>query len=77
MGEPNAELDVTASEAQGTAKSAVPLDVVDKRQVKSLRFYLLELNFGDLRPGPHTLTIAVRDRAGAQANETTTAFTVK
>ncbi len=77
MGEPNAELDVTASEAQGAAKSVVPLDVVDKHQVKSLRFYLLELNFGDLRPGSHTLTIAVRDRAGVQTNETTATFTVK
>lgn len=77
LGEPNAELVITASEAQGAARSDVPLDVVDTRQTKSLRCYLVELNFGDLKPGPHTLKVVARDKAGAQGNETTATFTVK
>lgn len=77
LGMPEVELDITAAEAQGTVKSEVPVVVVNTRQVKSLRTCLIELTFGDLKPGPHTLTIRARDKSGAEGNETTAAFTVK
>lgn len=77
LGEPNAELEITASESQAAARSDVPVTVTDARQTKSLRAYLLELAFADLKPGPHTLTIIAKDKAGGQGNETTISFTVK
>jgi hypothetical protein len=77
LGLPEVELDITAAEAQGTVKSEVPVVVVDTKQVKSLRTCLIELTFGDLKPGPHTLTVRARDRSGAEGNETTATFTVK
>jgi hypothetical protein len=51
--------------------------VVQTRQEKSSRWYVIEITFGDLKPGPHTLTISARDKAGTQGNKTTTSFTVK
>ncbi len=77
LGLPEAELDLTAIEAQGEAKIEVPVTVVQTHQEKSARWYVVEITFGDLKPGPHTLTIAARDKAGTQGNKTTTSFTVK
>jgi VWFA-related protein len=77
LGAPEVELEITASESQGTAKSVVPITVVGQSQAKSLRTYLLELAFADLAPGPHTLTIAAKDKTGLEANEATVPFTVK
>ncbi|MGZ5454643.1 MAG: VWA domain-containing protein, partial [Candidatus Aminicenantales bacterium] len=77
LGVPEIELDFTATDAQGTEKIEVPVTVIETHQVKSLRTCVIELTFGGLKPGPHTLTIAARDKSGAEANETTAAFTVK
>jgi VWFA-related protein len=77
LGVPEMVLDLTATEAQDAAKMAVPLTVLETRQEKSVRWYVVELAFGDLKPGSHTLTIAAKDTSGAQANATTAGFTVK
>ncbi len=77
LGMPGVELDITATEAQGTVKSEVPVTVLETNQVKALRTCVIELTFGDLKPGPHALTIRARDKSGAEGNETTAAFTVK
>jgi VWFA-related protein len=77
LGVPQMELVFTATETHEAAKTEVPVTVVETRQEKSTRWCLIELTFGDLKPGPHTLTIVVRDTSGAQANTTTAAFTVK
>lgn len=77
LGVPEMQLDFTATDAQGTDKIEIPVTLIETRQVKSLRTCLIELTFGGLKPGPHTLTIAARDKSGAEANETTLAFTVK
>jgi VWFA-related protein len=77
LGVPEIELDFTATDAQGTEKIEIPVTVIETHQVKSLRTCVIELTFGGLKPGPHTLTIAARDKSGAEANETTAAFTVK
>ena len=77
LGLPEIELNITATDAQGTVKTDVPVTVIETHQVKSLRTCLLELTFGDLKPGPHTLTIRARDLSGAEGNETTAVFTVK
>jgi VWFA-related protein len=77
LGLPEAELDLTAIEAQGEAKIEVPVTVIETRQEKSARWYVIEITFGDLKPGTHTLTIFARDKAGTQGNKATTSFTVK
>jgi hypothetical protein len=77
LGMPEIELDFKATDAQGQDKIEVPVTVIETHQVKALRTCLVELTFGGLKPGPHTLTIAARDKSGAEANETTAAFTVK
>jgi hypothetical protein len=51
--------------------------VLETRQEKSVRWCVLELAFGDLKPGTHTLTVAAKDTSGAQANASTAVFTVK
>ena len=59
------------------AGETVPVTVIETRQEKSVRWYVVELAFGDLKPGTHTLTIAAKDTSGAQANASTAGFTVK
>jgi len=77
LGVPQMELDLTATEAQEAAKSEVPVTMLETRQEKSVRWCVIELTFGDLKPGRHTLTVAARDKSGAQANASTAVFTVK
>lgn len=77
LGAPEVELEITASDLQDGARSDVAVTVLDVRQTKSLRSYLLELAFADLKPGLHTLTIVAKDKAGGQGNETTTSFSVR
>jgi VWFA-related protein len=77
LGRPEAELDFTASDTLGEAATEVPVTVVQSRQDKSMRYCLIELAFGDLRPGTHTLKIAARDKVGGEGNETTTTFVVR
>ena len=77
LGMPEVELDITATETQGPERVEVPVTVIASRQEKSLRTCLIELAFGDLKPGLHTLTIVARDKAGIEGNETTATFTVK
>ena len=77
LGMPGVELDITATDALEAEKTDVSVTVVGTRQEKSLRTCLLELAFGDLKPGVHTLTIAARDKAGIEGNTATTTFVVK
>jgi VWFA-related protein len=77
LGVPEVELEITASDSQAAARSDVAVTVLDVRQTKSLRSYLLELAFGGLKPGLHTLTIVAKDKAGGQGSETTISFSVK
>jgi hypothetical protein len=77
LGVPEIELDFTATDAQGTDKIEVPVTMIETHQVKSLRTCLIELTFGGLKPGPHTLTVVARDKAGVQENEAKATFTVK
>ncbi len=74
---PGVELDITATDELEAEKADVSVTVVGTRQEKSLRTCLLELAFGDLKPGVHTLTIAARDKAGIEGNTATTTFVVK
>jgi len=79
MGAPEADLEISAatSDAPGSDRTEVPVAVLDTRQTKSLRIYLLELPLTELKPGPHTLTITAREKvAGLEASASTT-FTVK
>lgn len=77
LGAPEMELGFTATDALNGAATEVPVTEVEKRQEKSTRWCLIELTFGDLRPGTHTLTLVARDTSGTEANRTTMAFTVK
>jgi len=77
LGDPGLELDVTAADILGEARTDVPVTLLGSRQDKSLRTCLVGLDFGKLDPGPHTLVIAARSKTGAEGNETRTAFTVK
>jgi VWFA-related protein len=77
LGGPEVELEITASDLQTAARSDVAVTVLDVRQTKSLRSYMLELAFADLKPGLHTLTIVAKDKAGGQGSETTISFSVK
>lgn len=77
MGAPEVELDITASDSQVGDRTDVPVTVVEARQVKALRTYLVELTFADLKPGLHSLTIKAKDKAGVQTGETAVSFTVK
>jgi VWFA-related protein len=77
LGLPQMELQLAATDALDGAKIEVPVTVLGTRQDKAVRWYVIELTFGDLKPGAHTLTIAAKDTSGAQANASTVAFTVK
>jgi VWFA-related protein len=77
LGVPKMELDFAATDTLEAAKTAVPVTVLETRQEKSVRWCVLELTFGDLKPGTHTLTVAAKDTSGAQANASTAVFTVK
>lgn len=77
LGAPAMELDYTATDILGDEKIEIPATLVDSRQDKSLRTCLLELTFGGLKPGPHTLVIKVKDKSGAEANEAKIGFVVK
>lgn len=77
LGAPDLELVITASDLQAADRTDVPVTVLDMRQTKSLRSYLLELSFANLKPGFHTLAIVAKDKMGGPGNETTTTFTVK
>jgi len=77
LGNPGLELDITAADIQGEARTDVPVTLLDTRQDKSLRTCLVGLDFGRLDPGPHTLVIAAKSKTGAEGNETRAAFTVK
>jgi VWFA-related protein len=77
LGMPEVELDFTAMDSLGGVETEVPVTVIETKQERSLRTCLVELAFADLKPGLHTLTIAARDKAGIEGNETTTTFTVK
>ena len=77
LGVPQMELIFTATETHEAAKTEVPVTVIETRQEKSVRWCLVELAFGDLKAGSHTLTIAAKDTSGAQTNASATTFTVK
>jgi VWFA-related protein len=77
LGVPQMELDLTATDTREAARIEVPVTVLETRQEKSVRWCVIELTFGDLEPGIHTLTIAAKDTSGAQANASTAVFTVK
>jgi len=77
LGMPAVELDITATDTLGEEKTDVSVAVVGTRQERSLRTCLLELSFGDLKPGLHTLTVAARDKAGVEGNTAATTFVVK
>jgi hypothetical protein len=74
---PEMVLDLAAKDALEAAKVDVPVTVLETRQEKSVRWCLVELAFGDLKAGSHTLTIAAKDTSGAQTNASATTFTVK
>jgi len=77
LGMPQMELQLAATDALDGAKTEVPVTVLGTRQEKAVRWYVVELTFGGLKPGAHALTVAAKDTSGAQANATTLAFTVK
>ncbi|HPW17958.1 MAG TPA: hypothetical protein PLP83_06220, partial [Candidatus Aminicenantes bacterium] len=77
LGAPSVELDITATDALEAEEAGVPVTVVETRQERSLRTCLLELAFGDLKPGVHTLTISARGKAGAEGNTASTTFVVR
>lgn len=77
LGTPEAELEFSASEAQGSARTDVPVTVLDMRQTKSLRSYVLELPLADLKPGLCTLTITARERAAGLQASSSTSFSVR
>jgi hypothetical protein len=77
LGVPQMELNFAATDTLEAAKTEVPVTVLETRQEKSVRWCVIELAFGDLKPGTHTLTIAAKDTSGAQANASTAVFTVK
>jgi VWFA-related protein len=77
LGLPQMELQLAATDARDGAKVEVPVTVLGTRQDKAVRWYVVELTFGDLKPGAHTLTVAAKDTSGAQANASTVAFAVK
>jgi VWFA-related protein len=77
LGVPQMELNFAATDTLEAAKTEVPVTVLETRQEKSVRWCVIELTFGDLKPGTHTLTVAAKDTSGAQANASTTTFIVK
>jgi hypothetical protein len=77
LGLADMELGFTATDTLDGATTEVPVTEVERRQEKSTRWCLVELAFGDLKPGTHTLTLVARDTSGTEANETTLAFIVK
>jgi VWFA-related protein len=77
LGVPDMQLGFTATDTLDGAPIEVPVTEVESRQEKSTRQCLIELAFGDLRPGTHTLTLVARDTSGTEANKTTLAFSVK
>ncbi|HDT14545.1 MAG TPA: VWA domain-containing protein [Candidatus Aminicenantes bacterium] len=77
LGMPDVELDITATDSLDGIETEIPVTVLETKQERSLRTCLIELPFADLKPGLHTLTIAARDKAGIEGNETTTTFTVR
>jgi len=77
LGMPEMVLDLAATDTLEAAKVDVPVTVLETRQEKSVRWCLVELAFGDLKAGSHTLTIAAKDTSGTQTNASTTTFTVK
>ncbi len=77
LGVPQMQLNFAATDTLEAAKTEVPVTVLETRQEKSVRWCVIELTFGDLKPGTHTLTVAAKDTSGAQANASTAVFTVK
>lgn len=77
LGAPAIELDYTATDLLGDEKIEIPATLVGSRQDKALRTVLLELTFGGLKPGPHTLVIKAKDKSGAEENEAKLGFLVK
>ena len=77
LGAPAVELDYTATDILGDEKIEIPVTLLGSRQDKALRTCLVELTFGGLKPGPHTLVIKAKDKNGADANETKLGFLVK
>ncbi len=77
LGEPQMELQLAATDELEGVKTGVPVTVLETRQEKSVRWYVVELAFGDLKPGDHTLTLNVQDTSGAEVNSSTTTFAVK
>jgi len=77
LGVPDMELGFAATDTLDGAAIEVPVTEIEKRQEKSTRWGLIELAFGDLKPGTHTLTLVARDTSGTEANRTTLVFTVK
>lgn len=77
LGAPAMLLDLTATDIQEGVKTEIPVTVIGTHQDKSLRTYLVELTFGGLKPGPHTLIIKAKDTSGAEENETKVGFVVK
>jgi VWFA-related protein len=77
LGDPTMELDIVATIGQGQDRTEVPVTVLGTRQERTLRMCLVELAFADLKPGRQTLTIAAKDKAGPERNETKTTLVVK
>lgn len=77
LGVPQMELQLTATDELDGTKTEIPMTVLATHQEKSARWYVVELAFGDLKPGIHALTIAAKDTSGAPLNASRTTFTVK
>jgi hypothetical protein len=58
-------------------RTEVPATVVSARTARNLRQCVVELAFGALAPGAHTLMIEARDPSGTMRGEATAAFAVR
>ena len=74
---PEVELAFTAVDAVDGTRTEVPATVVSARTARNLRMCLLELAFGALAPGAHTLTVEARDPSGTLRGEAAAAFAVR
>lgn len=74
---PEVELAFTAVDTVEGTRTEVPATVVSARTARNLRQCVVELAFGALAPGAHTLTIEARDPSGTMRGEATAAFAVR
>jgi VWFA-related protein len=74
---PETELAFTAADTVDGIRTEVPATVVSARTARNLRQCVVELAFGALAPGTHTLTVEARDPSGTMRGEATASFAVR